>query len=807
MNISYNWLKQYIQIEESPEELARILTDLGLEIGGVEKVESIKGGLEGLVVGEIKDKWQHPNADKLSCTKVDVGGENPLNIVCGAPNVDKGQKVIVATVGTVLYSGEDNFKIKKSKLRGELSEGMICAEDEIGLGKSHDGILVLPNNVEVGTLAKDYFNLEEDYILEVDITPNRADALSHYGVARDLSTYYQFHGKPSKLTFPSLKKINKTAELPINIDIKDKKSCPRYSGITIKGVNVSDSPEWLVKRLNSIGLTPVNNVVDITNFVMHELGQPLHAFDYSICGENIIIKSDLDGVNFKTLDGENRVINKNQLMICNATEPMCIAGVFGGEESGVSNETKDIFIESAYFSPVSVRKTSKIHALKTDASYRFERGVDPELTVKALQRAANLIQEVAGGEIASEINDVVVDIIKPFEIEFSYSRCNSLIGDELPKKKIKDVLQSLEIEIVNETEDKLNLKVPTYRVDVQRECDVIEDILRIYGYNSVPIPVSLKSSIIVSDDRVSPVKIVKEISNLLVSNGFHEIMNNSLTKKEYYNDLEQSLEENHIELLNPLSQDLNILRRSLLFGGLESIARNNNMKNSNLKFFEFGKTYSKNAQGDYNEAKHLSLFVTGMKSENSWVENSTKVSFYTIKGYVSSIVNRLGISKLKTKAVQNEFLSEGVGLYFKKTLIIEFGKIKNRFLKATGVKQDVYFADINWDEVLKLFQYQKTKLSPISKFHPVKRDLSLLLNDSINYSDLERIAFEVERKILKKVELFDIYQGPKLPKGKKSYALSFILQSDEFTLKDKQIENTMQKLQNAFQDKLGAELR
>ena len=403
--------------------------------------------------------------------------------------------------------------------------------------------------------------------------------------------------------------------------------------------------------------------------------------------------------------------------------------------------------------------------------------------------------------------DVVVDIIKPFEIEFSYSRCNSLIGDELPKKKIKDVLQSLEIEIVNETEDKLNLKVPTYRVDVQRECDVIEDILRIYGYNSVPIPVSLKSSIIVSDDRVSPVKIVKEISNLLVSNGFHEIMNNSLTKKEYYNDLEQSLEENHIELLNPLSQDLNILRRSLLFGGLESIARNNNMKNSNLKFFEFGKTYSKNAQGDYNEAKHLSLFVTGMKSENSWVENSTKVSFYTIKGYVSSIVNRLGISKLKTKAVQNEFLSEGVGLYFKKTLIIEFGKIKNRFLKATGVKQDVYFADINWDEVLKLLQYQKTKLSPISKFHPVKRDLSLLLNDSINYSDLERIAFEVERKILKKVELFDIYQGPKLPKGKKSYALSFILQSDEFTLKDKQIENTMQKLQNAFQDKLGAELR
>ena len=806
MNISYNWLKEYIQIEESPEELSIILTDLGLEIGGLKKVQSIAGGLEGLVVGEVKDKWQHPNADKLSCTKVDVGTGELLNIVCGASNVDKGQKVIVATVGTVLYSGNDHFKIKKSKLRGELSEGMICAEDEIGLGESHDGILVLPNEVPVGTLAKEYFNVEEDYIFEVDITPNRADALSHYGVARDLAAYYQFHGKSLKASFPELKKLEKIGDLPINISIKDEQACPRYSGITIKGINVTESPEWLKKRLVAIGLVPINNIVDVTNYVMFEIGQPLHAFDYARCGGEIEVKSDLDGADFITLDGQQRTIQSGELMICNSTQPMCIAGVFGGEESGVSKGTKDIFLESAYFNPVSVRKTSKRHGLKTDASYRFERGVDPELTVKALQRAANLILEVAGGEIASEVEDVIVESKKPFEVEFSYSRCNRLIGDELPKDTIKQVLTSLEIDIVQETEDTLSLKVPTYRVDVQRECDVIEEILRIYGFNSVPIPVSLKSSIIVSKG-IPQEKIVKAISNLLVSNGFNEIMNNSLTRKEYYTNLEETLEENHVELLNPLSQDLNILRRNLLFGGLENIARNNNMKNPNLKFFEFGKTYFKNAEGDYQEEKNLSLFVTGLKTENSWSTEPLGVSIYTLKGYVSNIISRLGISKIKTKTVQNEFLSEGVAIYSKKTLIAEYGKVKQKFLKSTGVKQDVYFANIKWDEVLQLLKYQKTKLSPISKFHPVKRDLSLLLNDTINYSDLEQIAFEVERKILKKVELFDIYQGSKLPEGKKSYALSFILQSDESTLKDKQIENTMQKLQKAFQDKLGAELR
>lgn len=806
MNISYNWLKEYIQIEESPEELSVILTDLGLEIGGFKKVQSIVGGLEGLVVGEVKDKWQHPNADKLSCTKVDVGVGELLNIVCGAPNVDKGQKVIVATVGTILFSGNDNFKIKKSKLRGELSEGMICAEDEIGLGKSHDGILILPNDVPVGTLAKDYFNVEEDYILEVDITPNRADALSHFGVARDLAAYYQFNGKSLKPSFPELKKLDKIADLPIGISIEDKKACTRYSGITIKGVTVTESPDWLQKRLVAIGLVPINNIVDVTNYVMFELGQPLHAFDYSICGSEIKVKSDLDGTDFITLDGEQRTIQSGELMICNSTEPMCIAGVFGGEKSGVSHETKDIFLESAYFNPVSVRKTSKRHGLKTDASYRFERGIDPELTVKALQRAANLILEVAGGEVASEIQDVIIENKTPFEVDFSYSRCNRLIGDELSKDTIKQILSSLEIDIVQETEDTLFLKVPTYRVDVQRECDVIEDILRIYGFNSVPIPVSLKSSIIVSKG-VPQEKIVKSISNLMVSNGFNEIMNNSLTKKEYYKDLEQTIEDNHVELLNPLSQDLNILRRTLLFGGLENIARNNNMKNPNLKFFEFGKSYYKNAQGDYTEEKNLSLLVTGLKSENSWSTNPTGVSIYTIKGHVFSVIGRLGLSKLKTKPLQNEFLSEGVGVYSKKTLIVEYGKVKQNFLKATGVKQEVYFANIKWDEILKLLQYQRTKISPISKFHPVKRDLSLLLNETIKYSDLEQIAFEVERKILKQVELFDIYQGSKLPKGKKSYALSFILQSDESTLKEKQIENTMQKLQKAFQDKLGAELR
>jgi len=806
MNISYNWLKEYIQIEESPEKLSAILTDLGLEIGGLIKTESIKGGLKGLVIGEVKDKWQHPNADKLSCTSVDIGGQALLNIVCGAPNVDKGQKVVVATIGTILYSGDDSFKIKKSKLRGELSEGMICAEDEIGLGKSHDGILILPNEVEIGTLAKDYFAVEEDYIFEVDITPNRADALSHYGVARDLAAYYQFHGKSLRPIFPELKPLKKTAHLPFTISIEDQTACTRYSGISIKGVDVTDSPGWLQKRLQSIGLTPVNNVVDVTNFVMFEIGQPLHAFDYSVSGNQIKIKSDLEGILFSTLDGEERTLKNGQLMVCNNSKPMCIAGVFGGEESGVSTNTKDIFLESAYFNPVSVRKTSKNHSLKTDASYRFERGVDPELTIKALQRAANLILEVAGGEIASEIEDVVVENKKPFEVEFSFSRCNRLIGDELPKDKIKGVLKSLEIEIVKENEDTLYLKVPTYRVDVQRECDVIEDILRIYGFNSVPIPKSLKSSIIVSSG-VPQEKVVKEISNLMVSNGFNEIMNNSLTKKEYYDGLEQVKEENHVELLNPLSQELNILRRNLLFGGLENIARNNNMKNPNLKLFEFGKTYFKNSQGEYQEQKHLSILISGSKEENSWNIDSPEVSFYTIKGYVNTIINRLGIPKLKMKSVENEFLSDGVVVYFKKTIIAEYGKVKTKFLKATGVKQNVYFADIKWDEVLKLLQYQKTKLSPISKFHPVKRDLSLLLKETINYSDLEQIAFEVERKILKQVDLFDIYQGSKLPEGKKSYALSFILQSDESTLNDKQIEKTMQKLLKAFQEKLGAELR
>lgn len=806
MNISYNWLKEYIQIEESPEELSTILTDLGLEIGGLKKTESIKGGLEGLVIGEIKDKFQHPNADKLSCTKVDVGGKELLSIVCGAPNVDKGQKVVVATIGTTLYNGDDIFKIKKSKLRGELSEGMICAEDEIGLGENHDGILILPNEVEIGTPAKDYFEVEEDYIFEVDITPNRADALSHYGVARDLAAYYQFHGKSVKPIFPELKPLNKTADLPFSILIEDKTACTRYSGISIKGVNVTDSPDWLQKRLKSIGLSPVNNIVDVTNFVMFEIGQPLHAFDYSISGDQIKIKSDLDGVSFITLDGEKRTLKKGHLMICNSSQPLCIAGVFGGENSGVVSETNDIFIESAYFNSVSVRKTSKNHGLKTDASYRFERGVDPDLTVKALQRAANLILEVAGGEISSEIIDVVVENKKPFEVEFSYSRCNRLIGDELPKDKIKQVLKSLEIKIGKENDDILHLKVPTYRVDVQRECDVIEELLRIYGFNSVSIPKSLKSSIIVSSG-VNQAKVVKEISNLMVSNGFNEIMNNSLTKKGYYDGLEQVKEEHHVELLNPLSQELNILRRNLLFGGLETIARNNNMKNPNLKLFEFGKTYFKSAQGAYQEQKHLSILITGSKGENIWNTDSSDVSFYTLKGYVSTIFDRLGISKLKMKPLQNEFLSDGVGLYFKKILIAEYGKVKTKFLKLISVKQDVYFANIKWDEVLKLLQYKKIKLSPISKFHPVKRDLSLLIKESVNFSDLEQIAFEVERKLLKQVELFDIYQGSKLPEGKKSYALSFLLQSDESTLTEKQIDKVMQKLLMAFQERLGAELR
>ena len=806
MNISYNWLKEYITIEESPKELSRILTDLGLEIGGIEKKESIKGGLEGLVLGEIKECWQHPNADKLSCTKVDVGRENLLSIVCGAPNVEIGQKVVVAPIGTILYSGQDSFKIKKTKLRGELSEGMICAEDEIGLGENHDGIMSLPSEVEIGTLARDYFDVKEDYILEVDITPNRADALSHYGVARDLAVYYQFNGKNIHAKFPELKPLEKKANLPVSINVLDHKACSRYSGVTIKGIKVEQSPEWLQNNLKSIGLSPVNNVVDITNFVLHELGQPLHAFDYSVSGNIINVRSDLGGQKFVTLDGEERELKNDQLMICNDSEAMCIAGIFGGEKSGVTESTVDVFLESAYFNPVSVRKTSKDHALKTDASYRFERGVDPKLTIQALKRAANLITEIAGGEIASEIADNVIEDINPFEVVFSYSRCNSLIGDSLPKEKIKGILKSLEIDIVSESEDILNLLVPPYRVDVQRECDVIEDILRVYGYNSVEIPNSLKSSIIVSDGIPSE-KIVKEVSNLLANNGFNEIVNNSLTKKSYYNGVQEIENRNHIELLNPLSQDLNVLRRNMIFGGLESITRNQNMKNPNLKFFEFGKSYWKDDEGKYNEKKHLALFLTGLKSEAVWNQNPSSVSYYTIKGYISLILDRLGVMKLKTKALQNNFLVEGVGVYFKNTLVAEYGKIKKSFSKETGVKQDVYYADIQWDEVLKLVEFVSTYFKPLAKFHPVKRDLSLLIDEKVKYVDLERIAFESERGLLKEVELFDIYQGNKLPQGKKSYALSFILQSEESTLKDNQIEKSMKKIQKAFIEKLGAELR
>ena len=806
MNISYNWLKEYIQIDESPEELSKILTDLGLEIGGIEKRESIKGGLDGLVIGEVKEKFQHPNADKLSCTKVDVGANDLLSIVCGAPNVAAGQKVVVATIGTTLYSDTDSFKIKKSKLRGELSEGMICAEDEIGLGKSHDGILILPSNVKIGTLAKEYFNVEEDYILDVDITPNRADALSHFGVARDLSAYYKFNGREITAKFPSINELDKKANLPFQINIEDREACSRYVGVSIKGVRVGNSPDWLQKRLNSIGLTPINNIVDVTNFVLHELGQPLHAFDYAISGQEINVKSNLGGEKFITLDGEERELKNGQLIICNQKEPLCIAGVFGGEKSGVTESTTDIFLESAYFNPVSVRTTSKDHGLKTDASFRFERGVDPLMTLKALKRAANLILEVAGGQVASDVSDIIVREANPFEVDFSFSRCNLLLGDVLPKDKIKNILTSLEIEIVSESDDQLKLLVPPYRVDVQRECDVIEDILRVYGFNKISIPTSLKSSIIVSDG-VPQQKIVKEVSNLLANNGFNEILNNSLTKKEHYESLEEDPKSSNIELLNPLSQDLNILRRNLLFGGLESIVRNQNMKNPNLKFFEFGKSYWKDEEGKYNENKHLALFMTGLKNESSWNNDAEVVSYYTVKGVLNLLLDRLGLKKLKTKALQNEFLIEGVGIYFKKTLVAEYGKVKKSFLKSSGVKQDVYYADIQWEQVLKLVQFVKIKFSTLTKFHPVKRDLSLLLDEAVKYSDLEIIAFESERKLLKEVELFDIYQGNKLPEGKKSYALSFILQSDESTLEDKQIEKIMQKLLKAFQDKLGAELR
>jgi phenylalanyl-tRNA synthetase beta chain len=775
-------------------------------VEGIEAFETIKGGLKGIVIGEVVEKEKHPDADKLSITKVNVGGPELLNIVCGAPNVEVGQKVLVATIGAKLYptTGEP-FEIKKSKIRGQASEGMICAEDEIGLGASHDGILILPSDAVVGTPAAQFFNLQEDAVLEIGLTPNRADAASHYGVARDLAAIlncknntdsYQAH-LHNIFELPEASNLNK-----IDVTIENTDACQRYSGLVISGITVKESPSWLKNYLLAIGLRPINNIVDITNFVMHDLGQPLHAFDFDkITGEKIIVKNGLAGTKFTTLDGTERTLFENDLMICNANEPMCLAGVFGGLTSGVSQSTTSIFLESAYFNPAFVRKSSKQHGLKTDSSFRFERGTDPEMTVIALKRAAALIFEMAGGVLSMDLLDIYPNVLEPFQIAFSYHNCNKLIGKEIDKNSIKHIITSLGITIQQEGGETLLLSVPQYKTDVTREADVIEEVMRIYGYNNVEESSQIKFTANFADrERMTAAE--NTTANLLANSGFNEIMGLSLTKESYYNP-----ETFLVKVLNPLSTDLNVMRNSMLFGGLESLSYNINRKQADLKFFEFGKTYQTiDADFKYAETKHLTLFVTGRKyAENPYGENN-KVDFNYLKACVEAILHKLSIP-FKVNDLDHSDFNYGLSLAFKSKNLVNVGLVNKSICKKMDINADVFYADFNWDNVLSLVGKAKLEFKEISKFPSVRRDLALLLDKKITYKELEELAFNTERKLLKTVNLFDIYEGDKLEAGKKSYALSFNLQDDEATLNDKQIENVMQKLIKTYTEKVGATIR
>ncbi|TXE15206.1 phenylalanine--tRNA ligase subunit beta [Seonamhaeicola algicola] len=808
MKISYNWLKQFIKIDWTPEKTGELLTDLGLEVEGIDTYQSVKGGLQGVVVGEVLTCEKHPNADKLKVTTVNIGENTPLQIVCGAPNVASGQKVPVATIGTTLYTPEgESWTIKKGKIRGEESFGMICAEDELGLGKSHDGIMVLNEDLKVGTPCADIFNIENDVVFEIGLTPNRADAMSHLGTARDLKAGLLQKDIKQELITPSVSAFhvdNRT--LKIDVDVVNKELAPRYCGVTLSGVKVKESPSWLQHRLKAIGLAPINNIVDATNYVLHELGQPLHAFDaVKIAGGKVEVKTLEKGTKFTTLDGVERELHEDDLMICDAEKPMCIAGVFGGEYSGVSESTTSIFLESAYFNPVSVRKTAKRHALNTDASFRFERGIDPNITKYALKRAALLIQELAGGEITSDITDFYPNKIEDFQVRLAFDNAKKLIGEEIPKETIKSILTSLEIKVNNVTEAGLGLTVPAYRNDVQREADVIEEILRVYGYNNIKTTKKLNASIS-STSKFDDYKIQNIVGNQLVAQGFYEIMANSLTTSKYVALTEQLKEEHNISILNHLSTDLGVMRQSLLFSGLEAVAYNINRKQDNLKLFEFGKTYHQ-----YNdvreEFKHLSVFVTGNRTQERWTNTVQKSDFFFLKGTITSILSRLGLSRYKVSPVKNDVFSEGISLSLGKNKLVDFGLVNKKILKHFGISQNVLFADFSWDTVLDMIKHNSVKFKDIPKYPAVRRDFALLLDDAVTFEEIDRIASQTEKQLLKDVDLFDVYQGKNLPEGKKSYAVSFTLQDENKTLTDKQIDKIMNKLQVNFEKQLGAELR
>ena len=809
MNISYNWLKEYLDFDLQPEEVAAALTSIGLETGGVEEVQTIKGGLEGLVIGEVLTCVEHPNSDHLHITTVNVGGEAPLQIVCGAPNVAAGQKVVVAVNGTKLYDGDNCFTIKRSKIRGVESNGMICAEDEIGIGTDHSGIIVLPAEAVVGTPAKEYYNVKSDFVLEVDITPNRVDATSHYGVARDLAAYLKQAGKPAQLKAPSVEAFQiDDPTAGISVEVQNTEACLRYSGVTIQGVTVKESPEWMQNRLRAIGLRPINNVVDVTNFILHELGQPLHSFDAGkIKGNHVIVKTEPAGTKFVTLDGVERTLTDRDLMICNTEEPMCIGGVFGGLDSGVTEQTTDVFLESACFHPTWIRKTARRFGLNTDASFRFERGLDPNQTIYVLKRAALLIQELAGGRITGEIQDVYPKVYEPYRVSVTYQKINSLIGKEIPVETVKSIVESLEMKIVAEDEAGLTLDVPMYRIDVQRDVDVIEDILRIYGYNNVEFSEHVKSNLSYKTPTDRSWELQNLISEQLCGCGFNEILNNSLTRSAYYNELSTYPVSHCVMLMNPLSADLNCMRQTLLFGGLESAEHNMKRKNGNIRFYEFGNCYDYNIDnkregetlGEFSEEYRLGIWLAGNRVENSWAHPNEKTSVYELKAYVENILVRLGVERRKVifGHLSNDLYSAGLTITTGAGRQLgTLGIVQKKICKALDIDTEVYYAELSWTQLMKEIKKSKVSFSELSKFPAVKRDLALLLDKGVQFAEIVKIARESERKLLKDVELFDVYEGKNLPAGKKSYAVSFYLQDETKTLNDKQIEAIMKKIQS-----------
>lgn len=819
MNISYNWLKEYIQFDLSPQETADALTSIGLEAGSVEEIQSIRGGLEGLVIGEVLTCEPHPGSDHLSLTTVNVGGEEALKIVCGAPNVAKGQKVVVATIGTKIYFGDNEVTIKRSKIRGEESHGMICSEDEIGIGKASDGIIVLPEDAQVGMTAKEYYNIKSDYVFEIDITPNRVDGTSHYGVARDLAAYLKQANIEHKLIKPSAENfVIDKKDGGIDVVVENNEACPRYSGLTMRNIEVKESPDWLKNKLLLIGLRPINNIVDITNFVLHETGHPMHAFDAKyITGNKVVVKTLPAGTKFTTLDQEERELHENDLMICNNNEGMCIAGVFGGDKSGVTETTTDVFLESAYFNPTWVRKAARRNGLNTDSSFRFERGVDPNNTIYVLKRAALLIKELAGGTIEGDIRDIYPTPIEKPSVTLSYEKANKLIGKEIDKATVKNILESLEIEIESETDTELTLRIPTYRVDVLRDVDVIEEVLRIYGYNNIEFSNSVKSNLSYQTETDNKYKLQTLISEQLTAAGFYEIMNNSLTSRSYYENNEVYPINRSVSILNQLSNDLGVMRQTLLYGGLESIAYNRNRKHNDLRLYEFGNCYTynidkkrdNNVLAEYSEDTRIGLWICGKTTRKNWATNEADSSVFELKAAIENILKRIGIGNKQVvfETLESPIYSSGMTIRSHKRNIGSFGIVSSIVLRDLDIDTEVYYAEMSWDVLMKEIKSNKVKFSEISKFPAVSRDLALLLDKNINFDEIEKIAMKSERKLLKQVSLFDVYEGKNLPEGKKSYAVNFMLQDESKTLTDKQIDAVMKKIQHNLEKELNASLR